>query len=460
MDAEQGGDADPGSDAPPSIETFASLLHRGSELLRDGDLPAALECVSSAVQLFPKNVVARQLLARTLFQSGELARALAVYEELHRECPQSVAVKVNLAVVWLKLGRAATARALLEEVAQAHPEHRRAWGYLGVTLEQLGLVAEAEGAFVAGHFASAARRLRERHPGRFAEPPSVRAMTPQPAVSGSLGYGSVARFERTLHPPALDGATAPTRSPPANDAVEEIAFEHTMGVPGVARPPTISRAPKQPRAATPLLDAALSSLLVVPHEATVVGHPSGLVVVGLVAPKGSEEGGFAARSDTVHAFAGPLKREPLAPRSRPAAEPFRESAIPFVHISGNGQLVLAPPPGKRLLPLDMDADVAFLREDIVLAFDNTLLTDLGRLAVSHRKHVTLVRFRGDGVIVLGLDSPFLAFDVRKEQTMSLRAESLLGWIGVLTPEEPGGDLLTFSGEGTVLFRVPDGMRKD
>ena len=55
-----------------------------------------------------------------------------------------------------------------------------------------------------------------------------------------------------------------------------------------------------------------------------------------------------------------------------------------------------------------------------------------------------------------------AFDVRGEETVTLRADSLIGWIGLLSPDptsaSPGGssrdELVTFSGEGAVLFRVP------
>ncbi len=112
----------------------------------------------------------------------------------------------------------------------------------------------------------------------------------------------------------------------------------------------------------------------------------------------------------------------------------------------------------------MDADVAFLREDLVVAFDHALLCDLGRVRRASGEPLSLVRFRGDGVVVLGLERPFLAFDVHGEETVTLRADSLIGWIGVLSPEpasdtaddgaEAWDELLTFSGEGTVLFRAP------
>lgn len=483
--------------ASDGFETFARLLHRGSERLRDGDPGLSREHLEKALRLFPENAVARHLLALSLFQLGELERALALYESLLLEFPTSVAAKVNLAVVLLKLGRASLARPLLEQVVRDAPDHRRGWGYLGVALEQLGLIAEAEGAFIAGHYSSAAKRLRDRHPLPVAPattiaevtPDSTRAAIPiyrrrtlppdpwstgQATSTGNLDYVPLHRFTATLRPadrtrtpteaPMLDRTEAldSTTSAPHAEHVDEIPPEHTVSPPRAFLPPSMSTGPKQNRPVVPLLDAALSSLLVVPHEATVVVHPTGLVLVGLLEGADKREGGFAARRDVVHALAGPLRREPLVRRPLPAPEPFRDSARSFVRVSGSGQLVLAPPPGTRLLPLDMDADVTFLCQDLVVAYDNALLCDLGRMRRASGESLELVRFRGDGVVVLGLERPFLAFDVHGEQSVTVRADSLVGWIGMLSPEpasDAGGssvrdEVVTFSGEGTILFRVP------
>ncbi|MGO8995006.1 MAG: tetratricopeptide repeat protein [Polyangiaceae bacterium] len=477
------------------LESFARLLHRGSELLRDGDPGQAREHLEKALGYFPDNASARHLLALSLFQIGHLERALVLYEALLLEFPENVAAKVNLAVVLLKLGRASAARPLLEDVVRATPDHRRAWGYLGVAFEQLGLITEAEGAFVAGHHSAAAKRLRERHPLSIVSPASPteidgtrtaipvyrrRTLPPdvwsvgQAASAGNVGYAPLQRFAATLRPPDLSGGvptegpvpdrpiSEPTTAAPRNEHVEEIPFEQTVSLPHALPPPSMSTAPKQNRPVVPLLDAALSSLLVVPHEATVVVHPTGLVLVGLLEGADQRDGGFVARRDVVHALAGPLRREPLAHRPPPAAEPFRDGPASFVRVAGSGQLVLAPPSGTRLLPLDMDADVAFLCQDLVVAFDHALLCDLGRMGRTSGESLDLVRFRGDGVVVLGLERPFLALDVHGEETVTLRVDSLIGWIGMLSPEpvsDPDGlsgwdELVTFSGEGTVLFRVP------
>ena len=114
------------------------------------------------------------------------------------------------------------------------------------------------------------------------------------------------------------------------------------------------------------------------------------------------------------------------------------------------------------MPLAMDADVAFLREELVVGFDHALIHDLGRIRLRGDEVLSLVRFRGDGVVVLELEQPFLAFDVRGDQRVTLRSETLVGWVGLLAPDPaeawypgaPATEFVTFSGEGSVLFTGP------
>lgn len=546
----------PRAPKPPTAESLANLLHRGSALLRDRDPAGAREALECALVSFPENTSVRNLLALALFQLGHLEHALLLYESLHLELPDSAAAKVNLALVLLKLGRASAARPILERVVSAAPDQRRAWGYLGVALEQLGLLADAESAFLAGHYSSAARRLRERHAHAMEDLPEVTAararnampvyrrktLPPDPwaesassSSSPALALSALHRFTVTLRPPEFvperaeadedDGAleddserqpttALDTRRPPSPvpaapdfnrarrsdvsgisdsavlrpprraddeaddegegdcdddgdeddptislDAVDEIPFEATLAPPLVPTA-SMSGAPKQSRPVVPLLDAALASLLVVPHEASVVVHPTGLVLVGMEAGPEPRDGGFAARLDSMQAVAGSLRLETLQRRAPIAPEPFRDRA--FSRVLGTGQLVLAPSKGSRLMPLEMDADVAFLREDLVVGFDQALLYDLGRIRQPDGPALSLVRFRGDGVIVLELDDPFLAFDVQGREGVTLRADSLIGWIGLLAPEPvvtsavkgQSSAFINFSGEGTVLFRAP------
>jgi tetratricopeptide (TPR) repeat protein len=149
------------------LEVFVRSIDRAVALLRDAQPEQARVLLEGAIAFFPDNVLARQLLALSLLRTGQLERALVIYESLLHERPRCAAARVNVAVVLLKLGRPFAARPLLEDVIHATPLHGRAWGYLGATLEQVGLLREAHAAFLAGAHTLAAEKLRERHPCSF-----------------------------------------------------------------------------------------------------------------------------------------------------------------------------------------------------------------------------------------------------------------------------------------------------
>jgi thioredoxin-like negative regulator of GroEL len=472
-----------------------ALVCEGCKQLRHHEPQRALLLIEQALELAPNDLNARSALALCFLQLGRLEDAFVLYQAVEAELPESVHAKVNLALVLIKLGKAATARPILERALEIAPGHRRAWGYLGIALEQLGHFEEAERALLAGHYSTAASRLRERHAttergavlefsaestltampaARYRQrtlPPDARAPLIDRPATPTVGISQLRRFNTTLRPPEFVAeqpvriTVAPpkmTMHPP--EPVEEIPSE--MAVTPASKPGGGNDGtPKPTRKILPLLDAALASLLLPPSEASVGVHATGLVVVSLV-ENAAPEGGFAARLDCVQAAVGTLARTAIPrqdPRRDPlAAQPFSSGGSPFGRFVGNGQLVLRQRGGNHLLPLAMDADVAFLREELVVAFDHALLYELGRVRLADDQVLSLVRFRGDGVVVLELSQSFLAFDVHGDQRVTLRSETLVGWLGLLSPEPaepwypgaPAPEFVTFSGEGTVLFTSP------
>lgn len=437
------------------------------------------------MEALPYNPAARNLLAVACFQAGNFEHAAFIYESLEQEFPLSVAAKVNHGLVRLRLGDAMFARDLLEQAVAMDPSQRRAWGYLGVALEQLGQIDEAEHALLAGHHASAAHGLRLRHQSEDlatpqgipeADPDATRramplltyrrkTLPPDPWMRSVAG-GVTEVGTQSGPPSACEGSQAdagpladswPPPTTPPTDPIEEIAFGATVSP--LPPPPGMgSSPPKQSRAALPVLDAALSALIVTPHEASAIAHPTGLVLVGLIEGE-ARDGGFAANMECLLATAGSLRRESMPKRGTRIVS-LKGSDGAFVRITGTGQLVLRPPPGHRLWHVQMDADVAFFREELVVAFDLGLLSDLRYFRQPLGGAVTLARFRGDGTVVLKLDQPFIALDVRAEERVRLRTDMLLGWIGLLSPEptdvsgDGHDDFTTFTGEGTVLLRAP------
>jgi len=200
------------------------------------------------------------------------------------------------------------------------------------------------------------------------------------------------------------------------------------------------------RSPVPLLDAALSSLLVLPHRLSAIAHPGGFVVLRMFEGTDPREGGFVARAGLVQATSGAVRKCALLGE--------RESDLDM-RWSGSGRLVLVARGRAQLVPLHLDADVAFVREDRVAGFDQRLLVDPSSLRVGPGVTLALSRFRGDGEVVLELERPALALELELDEAVTIPAQSLVGWIGPLAvepaPEAYGIDApLVVRGEGTLL----------
>jgi hypothetical protein len=83
----------------------------------------------------------------------------------------------------------------------------------------------------------------------------------------------------------------------------------------------------------------------------------------------------------------------------------------------------------------------------------------GRLAVGYCDAALMVQLRVTGTALLELADPLAALEVTASRPVSVRRESIVGWVGRLVPralslgEAPCGQrgLVSFSGEGTVLL---------
>jgi len=417
----------------------------------------ALELLEVLVAKSPADAEVRALLARTLVHAGQLERAEATCRALIADHPEEVSARVNLGLICLRRGEAGEAAKLLRAIVTDHPDHELAWGYLGVALEVLGRIDEAEAALRSGRHDEAALRMRDRHrtldasswtrtPPRLAHLEALRAQAaqtaPEPAKTQPhvfSGAGApLQRFVETLKPPDFlgeDGASpiVPTRSPasevPPSALVGQVAD------------------PERPELAA-LLEAALSALVVLPEEAKLGVHPTGLFSVNL---RTSDSNGAScvARTAVVYAVLGDIERKALV-----------HSGASFVTLTGTAQVILAPRAGRRLLPLQLNADSAHLRGSQLVAYDGRLLFDTAFVRVTAGKEIPFLHFRGEGFVVLELDRPFVALDVHSTRLL-VRQESVVGWIGEFVPERDGtpavngeDPFLVLRGEGTVLLNAP------
>jgi uncharacterized protein (AIM24 family) len=109
----------------------------------------------------------------------------------------------------------------------------------------------------------------------------------------------------------------------------------------------------------------------------------------------------------------------------------------------------------------MDGDFLFLREAVLVGFEESLMYENGRLAAFEGEAVALVQLRGRGSVVLAARGAVVTTEVKTDRATVVARETVLGWAGRLLPRElspeeaPGGarGLISFAGDGTVFAGV-------
>jgi Tetratricopeptide repeat len=492
----------PNSTRDVTTDDFLYHLARGSELLQDNRILEAKEALEQALTMQPADAKGQDLLGAVYFRLGLYPRAIQIYEGLEGQYPGDVAVKVNLALGYLKTGQPEPARRALRDVVHINPEHRRAWGYLGLALQKLGELEQAQIAFERGGRPSMARKVTELR--RSLMPPPSDSSLPEhaqgvrdfaDAAFSELDAGDL-RFalaegaqqgaaEGEWHTLEIGGATE-SKSPPRSPFTKTLP-PPWMGAPEPARelgsrPPSISiSAPAVPRIprvleAVPAQDAqvppgesrslagdrdpaGVPPLLPAYGDMRVDALASGVVVAAL-----SERGGqaFAARLDALRVVTGHPATRVIHRRAREAdtEEVLGGIGSPFVRLSGDVQIVLGARPRHRLVLLAVDADLAFVREEFLAGFELALQHENGRVALEAgpSEETPVVQLRGAGRFVLDVPGELASVPSRAERPLVARREWIVGWFGRLVTralsatDSPGGHpgLVGFWGDGAVL----------
>jgi uncharacterized protein (AIM24 family) len=486
---------------PPSRdvagEDFLFHLYRGSELLQDNRVHDAKAELEQALSLQPSDPKGQDLLGIVYFRLGLYPRAIAIYEQLIKQHPDAIEPRINLALSYLKTGQPAQARFELEKVVEQSPGHSRAWGYLGLAFQRLGDYERASYAFQAGGHDGMARRLIEMTATGGAlsvrpEPPAREAerepsFAPEGNGAGearvpeSIGGSGTWPGMPGLDPAAIQRArSAPPPPPPILPSIPPVAAFAPPPVPRSAssmglRPAEPGSAPYPGRTDLPAPSApppaslrmrmtpprrpgevAREALLVFPRDAAVSLHPSGVVLVQAAA-------GFSMRLDAVRAITStpdaPSAVQKRRLRGRALDEPLGGAASPLVEIGGRLELVLGPAMGHALLPIALDEDPLYLREDALTGFDPGVGFENGRLPVGDGDALPMVQLRGPGTAIASLPERTSSIEVAPGHRTAVRAVGVLGWLGRLMPralvasEAPGGarGLVAFEGEGMVLL---------
>lgn len=455
--------ADPSGDV--AQEDFLFHLYRGSELLQENRVLEAKEELEFALTMQPLDPKGQDLLGAVYFRVGLYPRAIQIYEGLSAQFPHDVSIKINLALSYLKTAQPELARGALDEAVRLNPEHKRAWGYLGLALQKLGQLDQAQAAFERGGHDLMAKRLTERrHPSRA---PSE---APGPVDEGGTRLLPATAFSE-LDAGELRLALAEPEPSRSGDGHRQLSALADAGAKSrspfaTTLPPASLReqAPVHQALTWARAEPAIPPLLVASPDRPLTVHPTGVLLVRI-----DEGQAFAARLDALRVIAGTASTRVLHRRARDteSSEVLGGIGSPLVRIAGGAQLVLGSKPPRAPVILALDDDVAVVREDMLLGFELRLAYESGRLVLDTEASgargpsdgVSLVQLRGKGGLVLEFAGKLVAVPCAPGKPMLVRREWFVGWLGRLQPralaaaESPNGQrgLISFSGEGTVLL---------
>jgi uncharacterized protein (AIM24 family) len=152
-------------------------------------------------------------------------------------------------------------------------------------------------------------------------------------------------------------------------------------------------------------------------------------------------------------------------RDRTTDRWFGEGAFRVARVQGQGALYFRTQ-GRTFLPIELDGESAYFREDRVFAIENTLAFENGRLPAPFTTDFDLVHLRGAGLVLLGLDADLRSLEISEMRSAIIPLERLVGWQGRLTPRlsallpDDQGKVhqvgLELTGDGFGLLTLPTG----
>lgn len=438
-------------DSRPQAATddFLYHLYRGSEMLMQDRVMEAKDELEQALSQQPQDAKGQDLLAGVYFRLGVYPRAIELWERLVHAFPRDATLRVNLALVLFKTGQADEALAHIHEALRISPEHERAWGYLGLIHWRRGLLDEARDAFLRGGQAAMARRmedaLRVSTPGSTPAPELVEdeLMAQGRAEMRSAAEQAIEQLDQAS---ALAvAATRPERPSGSWQAVEP-GSEH---VPKPVRP-----ARALPVAApAPLEELVDRWSLELPDDTPLAVGPGGELFA-------SAKTEVLMRLDGLVAVRGELRTTIVQRRARGKdRDQLLGDDSPILRWHGPVTAVMHPPEGLSFFGVHLDDDILYVRERDLMAFDERLSFESGRLPLD-KSPVEVTQLYGTGALVLRLGGAPKALRVSDGDEVRVVPDRLVGWVGRLFPSVPSGTApysatapkLAFRGDGVVLVR--------
>jgi hypothetical protein len=248
-------------------------------------------------------------------------------------------------------------------------------------------------------------------------------------------------------------AEAPPQEPPVDESnwvMQPVSEAFSAEVPRAYEPKGEWPQPAPSTGFVPMPTQRLAELgQVAPwtHEAT--ADPFQLGPQGLAV---TVAGQMLLRMENLVAVVGGLTVAPEARRrrGRPTNEPFGDSPSQLHRLTGQGIVYLEPMGQFHSLDLTdqpataVDDEGAYLREDLVFGFEESVSFDNGRLTDEAGLSLELVHLKGWGKVLLRLDGVLKAMPVPPGTPTMVPLSRLVGWFGRLTPR-----LVGFGGQGAV-----------
>lgn len=404
---------------------FLYHLYRGGELLAGGKNFEARDELERANHLKPRDEKAQNLLGLVYFKLGLLERAIDIYDRLVQDNPSDATLRTNLGLVHLKAGQVPQAIEQLEAAIDVIPDHSKALNYLGLAYAQAQAHDKARDAFERAGNPTMAKKMKQARPADDMPPKEVKRVSPDSSDARRPAGDSESSGN------SRSGAKSETSSLAAHPARPPLGFA------ALARS-TVYSAP----AASPFhVDAEVVTLQL---AGQLRSRLSGLLWVRGDIQRQGEQKRFRGRSTD---------------------KTFGEGADRVFRLTGNGQVLLAAQ-GRIFTPVDLDDEAAYLVEDILFGFEDSLWYENGRVPSKSPPDLNLVHVRGRGKALLRSPGILRSSEVRAGEPLQLPIDRLLGWIGQLTPtlllpdaadqsgQTPMGRWLRLEGEGWALWSLP------
>jgi Flp pilus assembly protein TadD/uncharacterized protein (AIM24 family) len=431
-------------------QEFDRAVVEASESLQRGDAGGARQLLEKALRYKPRNQRARNLLGLSLFKLGELDKAEAIYRGLIEDHPADPTLRVNLGLVFLKRGAANDAARCFETTLDLSPDHRKAQNYLGLALAQKGELGRAREWFLKAGNSAMAQRMEQQ---LGSSPLREVAQKAQDTLEDARPFRAATEEKQA---PAGERAPANTwvaTSPAAGTAIGRVAVSSSASSPPAANEPGEMEEPSE------LAEYTTTRRLSIPSREGGFGIGSTEIVIQV-------RGEMLTRLDGLVASWGQLSLKPELKRfrGRPTDKPFGEGARRMLRASGEGRFVISRE-GRVFTALELGDEPAYFREEVLFAFEESIVFENGRVPSKSGHDLHLVHVRGRGKLLLVTVGEPKAVELTRGEPLRIPMDQLVGWHGPLiqprvvpiVEEAPEmGVALELSGEGSALVDAPDG----